>query len=69
MTLVNAPTARYAHTAVMAGGEMIVWGGDDIFTKSFASGGRYCAIPGAVAGLGLTVVPSAGARRRGGAGT
>ena len=38
-TTTNAPTARYLHTAVWTGSEMIVWGGfrfDDLNT-----GGRY----------------------------
>jgi len=39
---INAPDARYIHTAVWTGGEMIVWGGtDDI--SNFNTGGRYCA--------------------------
>src|SRR5207302_7717122 len=28
-TITNAPSARYVHTAIWTGGEMIVWGGDD----------------------------------------
>ncbi len=35
-TIANAPTARYAHTAVWTGSEMIVWGGNGDNT-----GGRY----------------------------
>jgi uncharacterized protein YggT (Ycf19 family) len=39
-TLTSAPDARYAHTAVWTGNEMIVWGGPGLNT-----GGRYCAHP------------------------
>jgi hypothetical protein len=34
-TIINAPTARKAHTAVWTGSEMIVWGGSD-FDGGFA---------------------------------
>jgi len=41
----NAPTARYLHTAVWTGSQMIVWGGSssesDIATSSLNTGGRY----------------------------
>ena len=36
----NAPAARYAHTAVWTGSEMIVWGGGD-GTNFLNTGGRY----------------------------
>ena len=36
-SLPNAPDARYAHTAIWSGHEMIIWGG------GWNSGGRYCA--------------------------
>jgi N-acetylneuraminic acid mutarotase len=41
---VNVPAARYDHTAVWTGTEMIVWGGfndDDSFYTIFNDGGRY----------------------------
>jgi N-acetylneuraminic acid mutarotase len=38
--LTSAPDARYTHTAVWTGSEMIVWGG------GWDSGGRYCAQSG-----------------------
>src|SRR5215831_5645109 len=37
----NAPDARYFHTAVWSGSEMIVWGGYDNFATYFNTGGRY----------------------------
>jgi N-acetylneuraminic acid mutarotase len=45
----NAPTARFGHTAVWTGSEMIVWGGGSgdvipIFPP-LNTGGRYCAQP------------------------
>src|SRR5437588_7212586 len=40
----NAPAARYNHTAVWTGHEMIVWGGtSDGGNTEFNTGGRYCA--------------------------
>ena len=36
----NAPAARSSHTAVWTGGEMIVWGGNDI-NNALNTGGRY----------------------------
>jgi N-acetylneuraminic acid mutarotase len=39
----NAPSARYWHTAVWTGSEMVVWGGTDTSTDYFNTGGRYCA--------------------------
>jgi Kelch motif len=40
-TTSNAPTARYAHTAVWTGSEMIVWGGFDGQTTYFNTGRKY----------------------------
>ena len=40
-TLTNAPNARYSHTAVWTGSEMIVWGGTDVLQDFFNTGGRY----------------------------
>jgi N-acetylneuraminic acid mutarotase len=41
--LTNAPTARFHHTAVWTGNEMIVWGGglDDLSHTVFNTGARY----------------------------
>ena len=39
--LTSAPDARYLHTAVWAGNEMIVWGGSGF--GALNTGGRYCA--------------------------
>lgn len=40
MSSSGAPAARLLHTAVLTGGEMIVWGGRDL-GGPFTSGGRY----------------------------
>jgi N-acetylneuraminic acid mutarotase len=40
-SLTNVPDARYTHTAVWAGNEMIIWGGYGGGTLN--TGGRYCA--------------------------
>ena len=37
----NAPSARYAHTTVWTGSEMIVWGGFDGQMTYFNTGRRY----------------------------
>jgi hypothetical protein len=37
----NAPDARYRHTAVWTGNEMIVWGGTTDTANYFNTGGRY----------------------------
>ena len=42
----NAPEARYFHTAVWTGSEMIVWGGAGNSGR-LNTGGRYCAQPAA----------------------
>jgi len=39
-SVTNGPTARYNHTAVWSGSEMIVWGGTD-YINYFNTGGRY----------------------------
>ena len=39
----NAPSGRFAHTAVWTGSEMIVWGGNG---GSLNTGGRYCVPSG-----------------------
>ena len=41
-TTSNAPEARYGHTAVWTGSEMIVWGGINIAGNGLDTGGRYC---------------------------
>jgi len=40
-TTVNAPDARYGHTAVWTGSEMIIWGGWDGTLPDLNTGGRY----------------------------
>jgi N-acetylneuraminic acid mutarotase len=37
----NAPSARFYHTAVWTGSEMIIWGGEDQNYMPFNSGSRY----------------------------
>ena len=59
-TTANAPFARWAHTAVWTGGEMIAWGGynttQDLF---FNTGGRYCAQSGPTPTPTATLTPAA----------
>jgi N-acetylneuraminic acid mutarotase len=43
----NAPFARFDHSAVWAGSEMVVWGGyNDVVDVVLNTGGRYCAQSG-----------------------
>src|SRR5206468_1433874 len=37
----NAPAARFGHTAVWTGSEMIIWGGQDDNLQYLSTGGRY----------------------------
>src|SRR4029077_479178 len=47
ISIVGAPSARYVHTAVETGGEMIVWGGTDDINR-WNTGGRYCEPSGSL---------------------
>ena len=40
-SITNAPAARFWHTAVWTGSEMIVWGGNDASFQRLNTGGRY----------------------------
>jgi hypothetical protein len=41
----GAPTARFGHSAVWTGSEMIVWGGaNDVTRQTYNTGGRYNAV-------------------------
>jgi N-acetylneuraminic acid mutarotase len=55
----NAPTARYLHTAVWSGSEMIVWGGVDATPSSLNTGGRYNPSTDAWTATTTTNAPSA----------
>ena len=41
----RVPTARFSHTAIWTGGEMIVWGGStwNGAAVTLSTGGRYCS--------------------------
>src|SRR5439155_660415 len=52
----NAPSARWRHTAVWIGSEMIVWGG--VATSVDSTGGRYCAQSGPTATPTATATPT-----------
>ena len=58
-TTAGAPTARYDHTAVWTGSEMIVWGGNAAHTGYLNTGGRYNPAINT-----WTAVTTAGAPRR-----
>jgi N-acetylneuraminic acid mutarotase len=46
-SIANAPLARWAHTAVWTGSEMVIWGGyNDPSNLFLNTGGMYCAPPG-----------------------
>jgi N-acetylneuraminic acid mutarotase len=56
--ITNAPSARYVHTAVWTGGEMIVWGGYD-GTNYLNTGGRYNPGTNSWTATSITDAPSA----------
>ena len=57
----NAPEARYSHTAVWSGSEMIVWGGGGI-GLALNTGGRYNRITDSWTATSTTNVPHARSR-------
>lgn len=64
LTTVNAPVARYYHTAVFNGSEMIVWGGDPTpeIGGALNSGGRYNPSLNSWEATSLTGAPAARSR-------
>jgi len=57
ITTANAPTARWAHTAVWTGTEMIVWGGFSLSEGEAHTGGRYNPIADSWTATSTTNVP------------
>jgi N-acetylneuraminic acid mutarotase len=55
----NAPTARYAHSTVWTGSEMIVWGGFNNQMMFFNTGGRYIPSTDSWEATNITNAPSA----------
>ena len=60
-SLINAPSARYQHTAVWDGTEMVVWGGIN-GTTPFGDGGRYLPSGNTWTPLAGTLSPAPAAR-------
>ncbi|MDO8505719.1 MAG: hypothetical protein Q7S48_04035 [bacterium] len=58
ISAVNVPTARYGHTAVWTGSEMIVWGGTTTSGTTF-TGGRYDPISDTWISTSLISAPTA----------
>jgi N-acetylneuraminic acid mutarotase len=58
ISTVNAPAARFQHTAVWTGSEMIVWGGSAP-TNPMNTGGRYNPLTDSWASLSVVDAPSA----------
>src|SRR5439155_73748 len=56
-TLINAPSARWDHTAVWTGAEMIVWGG--FAGNALDTGGRYDPITDSWTATTMANVPTA----------
>ena len=54
----NAPSPRYAHTAVWSGSRMVVWGGRDL-SSSLGTGGRYDPTQNSWQATSLLSAPSA----------
>ena len=57
-TLTNAPTARWYHTAVWTGIEMVVWGGEES-SSYFNTGGRYNPVTNSWTATTTTDAPTA----------
>jgi N-acetylneuraminic acid mutarotase len=57
VTTTGAPAARYQHTAVWTGSEMIVWGGNN--GSSLNDGGRYNAAGNSWTAVTTTAAPAA----------
>jgi N-acetylneuraminic acid mutarotase len=55
----DAPTARYYHTAVWTGGEMIVWGGGNGSIGNLNTGGKYNPSMDSWTATGTTNAPAA----------
>jgi N-acetylneuraminic acid mutarotase len=55
---VNVPAARWDHSAVWTGSEMIVWGGTDL-TANFNTGGKYDPNTGSWTATSIVNAPSA----------
>src|SRR5438874_2307874 len=53
----DAPAARFFHTAVWTGSEMIIWGGEDDNRKYLNTGGRYCPSTDSWAATDTTTAP------------
>jgi N-acetylneuraminic acid mutarotase len=58
ISTVNAPSARFQHTAVWTGSEMIVWGGGDT-ANPMNTGGRYNPLTDSWAPLSVANAPTA----------
>src|SRR5450432_4172668 len=57
LQITGAPSARWGHTAVWTGSEMIVWGGDD--GPFLGDGGRFNPVTNVWSALPITGAPSA----------
>ena len=63
-SMTNPPSARYWHTAVWTGGEMIIWGGNGLgggngFAGSLNTGGKYNPVTNDWAATSATNAPTA----------
>ena len=55
----NVPTARYSHSAVWTGSEMIIWGGFSLTLNELNTGGRYNPVSDTWTATSVAGVPSA----------
>ena len=58
-TQTTKPAARFAHTAVWTGTELIIWGGASSSTQSFGDGARYNPTTGAWTAISSMNAPAA----------
>ena len=54
-----APSARYGHSAVWTGSEMVVWGGEDGAGQPLNTGGRYNPLTDTWTPLSAACAPAA----------
>ena len=57
-TTANAPEARFFHTAVWTGREMIIWGGFNFDFGNFNTGARYNPATGSWTAISIANAPT-----------
>jgi hypothetical protein len=58
LPVIGAPAARYSHSAVWTGSEMIVWGGAPRSTASYGDGASFDPFAATWQAISMDVAPS-----------